>query len=442
MTGGLDLKVLLARESQRVEWKEDVADPDDVVETLSAFANDLANLGGGYVVCGAKEEKDEHGFPRVAATGLTPSRFKEIEGRVMTGCRDRVSPSIAPLVQEIPSESADRRVLVFVMPATASAHLFRRHEQAGKYFVRLSRETREARNGILRELLVRKGAVEPWDRRPCAGATVNDLDLLALRDALQRMRLFDPERGVEAYFSDTASLSRFVPPLLAREPLTNTLRPRNFALLLFGRHPQAHAPGAFAYFSLYPGVDRSDAHAARHELAGTLLDQARRLIELLDAQSYTAFDKTDLVKPNAVKYPQRALHEAMINALAHRDYELPDPSRVTAFVDRIEIVSPGALPLGVSLEELAQGRAAPRWRNQCLAWFMTRLELAQAEGQGISTILRAMREEGCPPARFEASEARVICVLPAHPRFTLQERHRVADASRGGRDDRRRGRRN
>ncbi len=137
----------------------------------------------------------------------------------------------------------DRRVLVFVMPATRSAHLFRRRESAGKYYVRISRETREARNGILRELLVRKGAIEEWDRRVCATATVNDLDLLALRDALQRMSAFRPEKGLDEYLSDGQSLSPFVPPLCVREPLTGTLRPRNFAMLLFGRNLQAHIPG-------------------------------------------------------------------------------------------------------------------------------------------------------------------------------------------------------
>ena len=97
MDNSLDLKLLSSRESEQVEWKESVADTGDVAKTLSAFANDWANLGGGYVVCGAKEEKDEHGFPRVAFSGLTANRLKEVEGKVLAACRDRVSPSIAPL---------------------------------------------------------------------------------------------------------------------------------------------------------------------------------------------------------------------------------------------------------------------------------------------------------------------------------------------------------
>ncbi len=427
MTDQVDLKTLSARESEQVEWKENVADPDDVAVTLSAFANDWSNLGGGYVVCGAREDKDEHGFPLIAIVGLLAARLKEIEGKVLTACRDRVSPSIAPTVEELPTEFSDRRVLVFIMPATRSAHLFRKREGAGKYYVRVSRETREARNGILRELHVRKGILEEWDRRPCATATVNDLDLLALRDSLQRMNVFQPDRGIEEYLSDNKSLSPFVPPLCFREPLTGTLRPRNFAMLLYGRSLQTHIPGAYALFSVYPGLDRSEPHAERHELAGTLVEQARRLVELLDVQSYVAFDKTNRSAPNAVKYPPQALHEAMINALAHRDYEIIEPTRITVFSDRIEILSPGSVPTGVSVEELRKGQSPAKWRNQSIAWFLNRLQLAQAEGQGIPTILRSMREEGCPPPQFEVNAVRVVCLLPAHPRHTLAREHRLIE---------------
>ena len=60
---------------------------------------------------------------------------------------------------------------------------------------------------------------------------------------------------------------------------------------------------------------------------------------------------------------------------------------------------------------------------------MNRLQLAQAEGQGIPTILRSMREEGCPPPEFEANETKVTCVLPAHPRHALaREYQRIEEA--------------
>jgi ATP-dependent DNA helicase RecG len=427
MTDQLDLKELSVRESEQIEWKENVADTDDLAATLCAFANDWANLGGGYVICGAKEERDEHGFARVSMVGLSANRLKEVENKVLALCRDRVSPSIGPSVREIKTDQPDRRVLVFVMPATRSAHMFRKRDNVDRHYVRIGRSTTEARNGIMRELLVRKGALEEWDRRPCLTASVNDLDLLVLRDSLQRMDVFRPDLGIEEYLSETKSLSPFVPPLCFREPLTGSLRPRNFAMLLFARNLQAHIPGAYSLFSIYAGTDRSEPYAERHELAGNLIEQARRLVELLDVQSYTAFDKTDRTSPNAVKYPPRALQEAMINALAHRDYEMVQPSRVTVFSDRIEILSPGSLPTGVSEDEFRKGQSPPKWRNQSLAWFFNRLQPAQAEGQGIPTILRSMREEGCPPPKFDVNEVQVRCLLPAHPRHSLARDHRASE---------------
>jgi ATP-dependent DNA helicase RecG len=416
----IDLKELAARESEQVEWKENVADEEDVVATIVAFANDLANLGGGYVVCGAQEGKDAHGFQAVSMVGLTSSRLKEVEGKVLAMCRDVVEPVLAPAVEEIETPDQSRRVLVFVVPASRRAHTLRRRSGQTAYYVRVGRNTIEARNGLYRELLLRKGEVEPWDRRMAASASTDEIDLFALRDALQRMRVFDPARGVDDYLSDTRQLSPFVPPLCIREPLTGVVRPRNFTLLLFGREPQRYVAGSFVLFSIYPGVDRSEPHAERHEIAGSLVVQINRLIELLNVQSYTAFDKTDESMPNALKYPRRALHEAMVNALVHRDYESVDPTRITVFADRIEIVSPGTLMTGIELDDLRAGHATAKWRSQSLAWFLNRLQLAQAEGQGIPTILRAMRDEGCPPPTFDIAGDRLVCTLPAHPRHALQ----------------------
>lgn len=416
MSERIDLLRLLERESAQTEWKENVADVDDVVATLSAFANDLQNLGGGYVVCGAQEARDAHGFPGVERAGLSAARLKEIENRVLARCRDRVSPPFAPLVEELPADTANCRLLVFVQPATGSSHSFRRDADGAKHYVRVSRSTIEARNGLLRDLLVRKGALEPWDRRPCRGASVEDLDLLALREVLQRLGLLDAQQSPERYLSDRVAISAFVPTLLVREPLTDRLRPRNYAMLLFGRDVQRFIPGAVAYFSRYAGADRAAPRGERLELAGTLLEQLRLVLPVVEAEAVTLFDKTDSLRPSLSKYPVRALREAVVNAFVHRDYELLDPLRITAFPDRLEVLSPGGLPLGSDPQTVAEGTAAPQWRNQALAWFLTRLGYAEAEGQGIRTIQNLLQAAGAGPARYTVDPMRVQCVLPAHPR--------------------------
>lgn len=416
MAYSVDLAVLARRESEQVEWKENVADTDDVVATISAFANDLANLGGGYVVCGAREETDAHGFPVLRRVGLTAPRLKEIEGRVMDDCQKRVSPAITPRVEMLPADEADRRVLVFMVPATGQAHQFRTRKDGSKYYVRRSRSTVEARNGTLRELLVSKGASQPWDRRCHPRATVDDIDLIAFRDLLHQLGLWTDNHALDHYLDPDNAASPFVPSFFDREPLTGTLRPRNFTLLLAGRNVQRFYPEAHAIFSIYPGEDRSEPFAERLELDGTLIAQARRLIERLNTEAVTVIDKSSGAPPNVSKYPRHALHEAVVNALVHRDYEAAHPVRVTAFSNRVTIWSPGALLRVVEPEQFRAGRAAPVWRNQALAWILVKLKLAQAEGQGIATILRSMDAEGCPPPEFHLTTGSIECVLPAHPR--------------------------
>jgi len=87
MACAIDLKELSQRESEKVEWKENGDDKRiviSIVKTISAFANDIANFGGGYVVCGAKEIKDEYGFPKLKFNGLSAVKLKEIEEESVT----------------------------------------------------------------------------------------------------------------------------------------------------------------------------------------------------------------------------------------------------------------------------------------------------------------------------------------------------------------------
>ena len=422
----VDLKMLSARESERVEWKENVADIDNIIKTITAFANDFSNLGGGYIVCGAKEGKDEHGFQKIFYTGLTADRLSEIKNRALSDCRTKVNPEIVPLTDDIriPNDES-RKILVFIIPSTGHAHSYRaRGKDSSTYYIRVGTSTIEAKNGLLRELLISKKQLEPWDKRINSNADIGDIDLIILRDYLQEMNLWSPKKTMEDYISDKEKLSDFVPPLAGTIGLTmnltdltgGELKPKNFTLLMFGKKILDFFEGAYTIFSVYKGKDRSEPTAERHHITGTIVQQAKRLIELLNTESYTVFDKTAAF-PNQVKYPIRALQEAVVNALVHRDYESSQPTRITVFIDRIEIISPGELPRAINKEKFLKGKAYPHWRNQTLAYFFNKLQLAQAEGQGIPTIFRTMKEEGCPEPVFELESESVVCILPANPGY-------------------------
>jgi ATP-dependent DNA helicase RecG len=410
----IDLKELSKRESERVEWKEGSADIDGIIKTAVAFANDFSNLGGGYIVCGAREEKDEFGFQKLVENGISASVLKQIEGKVMTGLREKTTPPIVPLLEE--KIVADgKRILIFIIPASKNAHSYRADgKDSSAYYVRIGRETREARNGLYRELLIQKNELEPWDLRPCRTATSDDIDLVILREYLKNMKLTDKNKAVEEYLSETERISVFSPSLIEKERLTGMLRPRNFSLLLFTKEPLKYFDGAYALFSVYAGTDRSSDTALRHEITGNIVNQIERCIELANTYSYTVFNKLSEL-PNQVKYPKRALQEAIVNCFAHRDYQINQPSRITVFSDRIEIYSPGSLPRTVEINKFIKGKTAPYWRNQSLAYFFNKLNLAQAEGQGIPTIFKTMKDEGCPEPVFEIGPESVTCILYANP---------------------------
>ena len=419
----IDLNELSLRESERVEWKENGDDIDvvkKIVKTISAFANDISNFGGGYVVCGAKEIKDDYGFPKVQYKGLTANKLKEIEGKVTQHCRDYIHPALSPIIEEIINpEDSSTRILVFVILASPDAHIYR-DGQTSTYYVRISRETREAKNGILTQLLIKKQKIEYFDKRVNNTATEADIDVLLFRDSMQEMGLLFPEKSLADYFSDREQIAELITPIFVRTGLDNILRPRNFTLLMFGKKASITAlfTEAYTVLSIYRGIDRSESTAERYIFTGSIIEQAKKSIELLNSQIYTAFDKNSN-KPNQVKYPIRALQEAVINAIVHRDYEIPEPIRITVFTNRIEIQSPGALHWGVDREKFLQGRASPKWRNQSFAYLFNKLQLAQSEGQGIPTIIRTMKEEGCPAPIVEIESESLTCILPANPRHQL-----------------------
>ncbi|MDR1370969.1 MAG: putative DNA binding domain-containing protein [Dysgonamonadaceae bacterium] len=423
MNYNIDLKELSIRESEKVEWKENGNDKElvkSIVKTISAFANDLSNMGGGYVVCGAKETKDEFGFQKVIYTGLSSDKLKEIEGKVLAHCRDNVSPSLSPITQEIDNPGDQTtKILIFIVIASHKAHTYRDGETSN-YYVRIGKETREARNGILAQLLTSKQEIAPFDKRPNPNVGEVDIDTLLFRDCMNEMKLTQPSKPLEDYFSDKEQIAEFVPPLLMKKSLDDELCLRNFTLFMFGKKNSISLNFSDAYTSLsiYNGMDRSEPTAEKHLLTGSIIEQARKAIELLNTQAYTAFDKTS-DKPNQVKYPRRALQEALINAIVHRDYEIPEPTRITVFSDRIEIKSPGSLHWGIDKDKFLAGKASPKWRNQSFAYLFNKLQLAQSEGQGIPTIIRTMKEEGCPDPIFEIGLDSLTCILPAHPRHRI-----------------------
>ncbi len=415
----IDIEELLRGESAWVEWKR-TGDPLKIVGKLVAFANDSTNSGrGGWVVCGVEEAKSDEGFAEPRVVGMTQGEITGVRNRVMEGCAKHVSPPLVPQVYETPvAGDAGRRLLLFYMPVSGQLH--EHHTREGsKVWVLWDSETREATGELLRELRARKGASPPFLQRPCFQASLQDLYLTAAEEFRLEAGL---PRPIEDYLEPGEKIEASAPPLcVAHEMAPGRTRvvPTYLAVLLFGREPASFIQGAHAILSVYPGVARTEVHSQKFKLHGPLVKLVHDVIDKLGGYMGVSIDKSRSameIRQNRQRFSEKAVQEAVVNAFAHRDYENPEPVRITVFSDRMEVASPGGVPLGVDVARLKAGEAVgPRWRNPALSSFLERMAIGvQAEGQGIPTIHRETLEVAERPPEYVVDATQVTAILPAY----------------------------
>lgn len=261
----------------------------------------------------------------------------------------------------------------------------------------------------------RKGALPPFLEQPCTAAALADLDHRALDELATKLGL---PRPASEYLEPGAIIDSLARPLVVSHPGSEPTRPfpTFLALLLLGREPARFIPGAHVVLAVFAGVSRATQDARRFDATGTIPQIARDVLGHLRLYTGMAIDKSaDALsgQQNRPRYSEQALHETLINALAHRDYTSDEPTRVSVFDDRIEITNPGGLRPGIDTERLLTGTGSPSWRNPGLATFLLRLGLAQNLGQGLPKI----REEtfllaGRQPD-FHIDAATFTVVIPA-----------------------------
>ncbi|MDR0290661.1 MAG: putative DNA binding domain-containing protein [Treponema sp.] len=125
----------------------------------------------------------------------------------------------------------------------------------------------------------------------------------------------------------------------------------------------------------------------RQEFSGSLLKQMGEAYEHLDIHNRTHAEVERLTRLEKRDYPEEALREALLNALVHRDYAFSSSTLISIFDDRVEFVSVGGLPKGVSLDDILLGISVPR--NENLANVFYRLRLIEVYGTGIPKIMRS-----------------------------------------------------
>jgi ATP-dependent DNA helicase RecG len=407
------LDIIRNGEHSGVEFKRDTIDNRVLAKELVAFAN----LRGGIVLLGVEDDGTITGLTRYELADpndLTSTRnYQKLEEWVMQACRDKIRPEIVPYFQVLHDLDLGKDVgIVQVSRGWGVHHVW--HDQHYTPYIRVGSICREMSLEERERLYQQRGAFR-LELRPVSGSGLDDLDRRRLRDYFGRIRqqLPDPD--------DDESWKRL---LVNTEIMVDEsgARPVVVAgLLLFGKNPNRFLPHAGIDAVAYPGIEKDYTAKERAALRGpmTPLLGEDGLVENGLVEQAVDFVRRNSTVEAALNdgarrvehwtYPVDVIREAVVNALVHRDYLLSSTDiELSVYADRLEVISPGRLPNGITPERMKTGcRAA---RNQILKDTMRDYGYLEHMGMGIPRkIVKGMRDHnGTEPDLIEDAEQFIL----------------------------------
>lgn len=404
-------------ESNRIEFKEGW-NPTSIYHSICAFANDIDNIGGGYILVGVKEV---NGMAQRPVKGLSVESLDKIQ-REMLQFNQLIEPQYSPRVsiEEIDGKS----VLViwvttghnrpYTVPADVNAKL-----KKPVFYIRYGSSSIEAKGEFLDQLRDMANRV-PFDDRGNENIPMEDISPLLLKDYLKKV----DSRLVKEDF--TSNMERILEQMdLLDGPIENRLV-KNVAAMMFAEHPEKYFKTTQVDIVLFPeGLENNpDNFIEVPVIKGPVPTMIRETLNYLRVNVV----KERIHKPEddersikVFNYPYQALEEAVVNALYHRDYMQREPVEITVEPDKISILSYSGPDRSISMEDINEAKAlrSRRYRNRRLGDFLKELNLTEGRATGIPTIQKKLRENGSPKAMIKTDEARTffLIIIPCRKDF-------------------------
>jgi ATP-dependent DNA helicase RecG len=363
-------KALQSGESETVEFKQSLAEKDQILETISAFSNSR----GGAIYVGVDEAR------KVSGVQIGKKTLESLANDIKMATDPKIFPSI-----EIISKDKRDIILVHVYecpikPVWVNEKVF---ERVGKTNQRVPAER-------VRQL-VRESHPFQWDKHVLHNASLSDIDSKRVKDFLRR---FEDERNTE--FEG----SRSVQGVLAKLHLEEKGKPTAAAMLLFGKDPQAWCVQSEVRCGRFNGTEAVNFEDMT-VLRGTLIQQVPEVLAFLNRNVRISARFTGQPEREETwEYPKEALREAIVNAICHRDYQDTGNVQVRIFDDRIEIWNPGMLPAGLTVEDLkSDHRSQPQ--NSLIAECFYSVKYVEQWGTGTNRMIRLCKDAGLPEPKFE-----------------------------------------
>ena len=381
------LKQIKAGEVSGMQFKERILDKYDIACEVVAFSNSH----GGKLVVGIKDKTGE-------TNALSYSEVQETTNLLSDIASENVVPSILIKIDTVEVEDGNL-VIATIKEGLNKPY----HDNKGIVWVKNGADKRKVfDNAELAEMMTDCGSFAP-DEAGVRDATVNDLDATTIKQFLgNRFERVLEKKGLTGDAYNEASLDMICSAIAKGHDCEKILRNLRFirpdgtltvaAMLLFGKYTQRWMPMmtakciCFAGNSVGSKVFRDKVNDA--DMEGNLLHQYDTIMDFFTRNLHNVQVEEEFNSMGKLEIPYTSLVEFTVNSLVHRSLNMKAPVRIFIFDNRVEIHSPGALPNGLTIDDIKAGTSMPR--NMFL--FNNAIYLLPYTGVG-SGITRALDED-------------------------------------------------
>ena len=372
-------EILTAKEGENFEFK--TAENRFSYTELQKYACAISNEGGGKIVFGITDKR-----PRQ----INGSKAFEQPERTRKGLIDSLRINVD---FEVFNDGTEKRVLVFIVPARPIGLPV---QVDGVPWWRDGDSLVPMPESVRQKIYEESG--KDFSAEICKGAVFSDLD----PDAIETFRKVWIEKRGNKQIANVSreQLLRDCEALNRKGEITYA------ALILFGTHTALgeHLANSETIFE-YRASEAAGPAGKREEYREGFFSYFDRLWNEINARNLKLSYQDGFFLYDVYAYNERAVREAVLNAVCHRNYQLPGSVFVRQYNDRIEFESPGGFPSGITVDNILDRQSA---RNRRLAEIVARCGLVERSGQGMNLIFEESIKDAKELPNFAGTDAHFV----------------------------------